>query len=395
VGVSTAEGFGVKILTIASVNLRRFLRERSNIFFVFIFPLALILVLGATFGGGAAPRIGVVQGSDPGPFEKQVIEQLESVEGYELRHFDSESEMVYAVERGQVSAGVLFPDDYDGRLESGLGATIGFIARPEGGTHRLALQAAIADQAARIGAARAVAEQTGVGPDQAMSAVTAVESELGELDVPVSVLGERIFGDDVEQFDLGASSQLVLFTFLTGLTASAAMIQSRQLGVSRRMLSTPTPVGSIVTGEAVGRFAVVLFQGAYIMAATWFIFDVDWGEPIGAFALLLVFSLVGAGAGLLMGSIFSNDQQAGGVGVVTGLGLAALGGCMVPLEFFSPTMRSIAMLTPHAWALDGFSQLLRYGGGVGDVIANLAVLSGFAAVLLSLAAWRLRIVLTR
>ena len=30
--------------------------------------------------------------------------------------------------------------------------------------------------------------------------------------------------------------------------------------------------------------------------------------------------------------------------------LAALGGSMMPLEFFSPTMLTVAHFTPHAWA---------------------------------------------
>jgi len=41
----------VKVLWIALANLRRMFRARANIFFVFVFPMVLILVLGATFGG--------------------------------------------------------------------------------------------------------------------------------------------------------------------------------------------------------------------------------------------------------------------------------------------------------------------------------------------------------
>ena len=34
----------MKSFTIAAVNLKRFVRDRSNVFFVFIFPMLLILV---------------------------------------------------------------------------------------------------------------------------------------------------------------------------------------------------------------------------------------------------------------------------------------------------------------------------------------------------------------
>ena len=56
----------MKVLWIALANLRRMFRVRTNFFFVFVFPMVLILVLGATFGGASTPRLGVVStGSGP------------------------------------------------------------------------------------------------------------------------------------------------------------------------------------------------------------------------------------------------------------------------------------------------------------------------------------------
>jgi ABC-2 type transport system permease protein len=213
--------------------------------------------------------------------------------------------------------------------------------------------------------------------------------------VETTAVGESLFPSTLGRFDLGAAQQLVLFTFLTALAGSAALILSRKLGVSRRMLSTPTSPGTIVVGEGAGRWAVAMMQGLYIVLVTYILFQVDWGDPWGALLILVTFSAVGAGAGMLLGSLFSNDQQAGGIGVVVALGLAALGGCMLPIELFSPAMTRIAHLTPHAWALDGFAELVRRDGTVADILPELGVLTAYAAVLLVLAGWRLRVVLTR
>jgi ABC-2 type transport system permease protein len=97
----------------------------------------------------------------------------------------------------------------------------------------------------------------------------------------------------------------------------------------------------------------------------------------------------------LAGAVFSNDQQAGGIGVLTGLGVAALGGCMVPIEVFPPAMQTIAKITPHAWAMDGFSEMVRRDGGFLDILPNLGVLLAFAAGMMLIGTWRLRRVLTR
>jgi ABC-2 type transport system permease protein len=92
---------------------------------------------------------------------------------------------------------------------------------------------------------------------------------------------------------------------------------------------------------------------------------------------------------MLFGAFFSNDQQAAAVGTFAGLALAALGGCMVPLEIFPDTMQTVARATPHAWALEALDELIVDNGGVGQILAPLGVLAAFAAVLLALAATRL------
>jgi ABC-2 type transport system permease protein len=97
---------------------------------------------------------------------------------------------------------------------------------------------------------------------------------------------------------------------------------------------------------------------------------------------------------LLFGALFRNDQQAGSVGVVAALGLAALGGSMLPLELFTDTMKTIARFTPHAWANEAFAELLRRDGTVADILPQLGVLAGFAALFLVIATWRMRRVIT-
>jgi ABC-2 type transport system permease protein len=98
---------------------------------------------------------------------------------------------------------------------------------------------------------------------------------------------------------------------------------------------------------------------------------------------------------MLLGATAGSAQQAGPLAILLGLVLAAFGGCMVPLEVFPDRIRAVAHVTPHAWGIEGFTELTRHGGTLSDVIVQVAVLLGFAAVLLTLATWRLRAVVVR
>ncbi len=192
-------------------------------------------------------------------------------------------------------------------------------------------------------------------------------------------------GNQTAQFGYGAAQELLLFIFVISLAASTMLIEPRRIGASRRMLASPTPAGTVVLGEALGRFGIALFQGLLIVAVTLALFRVDWGDPLGAAAIVVLFSLVGTGAAMLMGSVLNTSQQAGSLGVFFGLVLAALGGCMVPLEVFPSAMVTVAHVTPHAWAIDAFGKILGHQGTVADVLPQLGVLSAYAAVLLTVA----------
>jgi ABC-2 type transport system permease protein len=380
----------VKALTIAWVAIVRLIRERSNIFFVFVLPIGIIVIIGAQFGGSFAPGLGIVVESGAGELGESLASSFDDRNDIEIVRFEVSDDAVDAVERGSVQAAVVIPAGYDEVLRGGGTAEVGFIARPDAAVFQTIVASEVTDQATVIRAARFASSETEAPFDDALSLAGTLDPAVSGVVVRVETVGEAIFPSSLGQFDLGASTSLVLFMFLTGLTGSAAIIETRRLGVASRMLSTPTPAGTVVTGEGLGRFAVVMVQGLYILFTTLVLFQVNWGDPIGAAAVMILFGAVAAGAAMLMGTVFRNDQQAGGIGVVLGLGLAALGGCMIPIEFFSDTMQRVAHLTPHAWALDAFAVLVRQDGTIVDILPELGVLAVYAAVLLTLSGFRLR-----
>jgi ABC-2 type transport system permease protein len=94
----------VKALAIAGSNLRRTLRERSNVFFIFLFPMLMIFVLGAAFGGSGEPRLGVAV-ERPGPLADRLVALLSAEGGAEVRRAASGAAVVAAVERGEYEVG--------------------------------------------------------------------------------------------------------------------------------------------------------------------------------------------------------------------------------------------------------------------------------------------------
>lgn len=387
------------VVQISRVELLRFLRERSNVFFVFVLPLALVVFIGLQFGGGMGTQLGAVAADDDAA-ASELVDRLDTAEGIEVVPIDDEDELRSLVSRGNLSGGVLIPDGYEDALRSGATFEIGFLGRPDATAQslRTVVDAVVADQAAITGAASLAADAT----DQSVADLIDLAAQVREGMPGVTVSTEAVGGDELAQefsamgqFDLGASSQLFLFVFLTSLASSAALIQTRQFGVATRMLSTPTRLPVILAGLAGGRFVVALFQALYIIVVTALGFGVDWGDPLATSVLVLLFCLVSTGAAMVLGSVFRNDSQASGAGVGLGLVLAVLGGSMIPLELFPAGMLVVARFTPHAWANTAMAEIVRRDGGIADVVMELTVLAGFAVVLLGVATFLLRRALTR
>jgi linearmycin/streptolysin S transport system permease protein len=382
----------MKALVIAGNNLRRMFRRRANIFFVFVFPMMLILVLGATFGNAATPRLGVVV-TRPGPLASALILQLQRTPQLQVRAVASDAALLTGVERGNYDAGLEIPAGYDAAVNSGRTAELSYVARPGVAGQQLGqeVRSVVDRQATLLGAARfAVAQHVAPNISAGLTQVRRIAPVVPAVSVRQESAGKTLFPQAVSQFDESSWTELLLFMFLTALTAGVALIEVRKLGVPRRMLATPTTAATLVAGEVLGRLLIGIVQALVIVFGSALLFGVHWGQPIAVIALVVLFGLVATGFGIFIGTLFRNEQQAQGISLLLGLGLAALGGCMVPLEVFSPTMRTVAHITPHAWANDAFAKLIGDGDSIGAILPQLGVLAIYAVVLLTLATWRLR-----
>ena len=384
----------MKALAIARVNLTRLLRDRLGLFFIGLLPFIIVLVMGAAFGGSFSPQLGVLAGSG-GSFGGSLQQNLDS-SGVDLVEFADEAALIDGVARNRVDAGLVVPADYSEVVISGATVTLTYFAPPNtfGGTLRQSVDAAIAEQSATIRAAGFAASE-GIGDlETNLAMVTSMREMVPGVRIEVLTAGESEFPAGFDPIDHSAQGMLVLFMFLTSLTAADKLILSRTLGVSRRMLSTPTSAGTVLVGEALGRFGIAFVQGLLILLGTAFGFNIDWGNMGLAILMVFAFALVGTGIAMLAGSVFRTAEQAGSFGVFAGLMLAAIGGAMVPYEIFPAGMQAVSKGTPHYWALRGFKDLIYREGGFGSISFELAVLVGFAVVFLGVAVYRFRRVLT-
>jgi ABC-2 type transport system permease protein len=385
----------MKVLAITATELRRLLRWRANIFFLFVFPMLIILLEGAAFGGANKARIGVLD-QDRGMLSQQLVVALRARQSTDVVRYASRARLQSAVAHGDIDAGLMIPADYDADLQRGQTVTLGYLGRPNSGAQDLkaTIQSVAADQSRTIAAAQLLQRQTRSTFASSLARTQAAAATVPPVVVRLTQPDGSRYVTTVGRFQAGASTMLLLFIFLNSLSGASWLIETRKLGIARRILSTPTSVRTLLAGQLLGRFAVAIVQALIIVLGSLLFFGVSWGNPLGTAAVIFAFSLVGTGVAVLLGSVFPSEDRVRPVALLLGLGLAALGGCMAPLEIFPSTARTIAHVTPHAWANDAFSKLLKHSGDLVTVLPQIAVLLGFAALTITAAVWQLRRAIT-
>jgi ABC-2 type transport system permease protein len=377
------------VLTIARLGLLRLSRDRVALFFTFALPLMIITLLAAAVPGGEV-AVGVVT-EDDGPLARELVADLEGADSVELRSFGTVAGLERAVRLEAVQGGVVVPAGYDVALREGRPMAVTLIVDPtsqDAAPIRSTVAAAVANQAAVVQAARFAAGGAG-GFDRGLELAGQLAGGAGGLEVRTTTAGKPGIAG-MGAADYATVGELVLFIFLIGLTSAGDLVEARRDGTARRMLATPTPAWAVVVGEGLGRYAILLVQATFIVLLGATVFGVSWGSPLGVALVVGAFALVATSISLLVGTLARSNEQATSLGPPVGIALAMLGGAMWPLEIVGPAMRAVGHLTPHAWALDAFIDLMGNGASAAAVLPQLAVLALFTAVLLPLAGFRLR-----
>jgi ABC-2 type transport system permease protein len=387
----------VRAALLAGVALLLVLRDRVALFFIVALPLLIATAIGLAAydaGGTGVLSLGVVD-EDRRPIGGDVLAALGRAPGIALRSYETAEPLRKAVRRGHVDGGIVVPAGLDAAVRAGRPAELVLVIDPTKQAQRglrAAVDAVLQEQAARVGAATFASSATGASFEEAYA--RARHSDLART-IEVRASSVTATGSAPRGYDYPIAANLVLFVFITSMAGSADLIEMRRTGVARRLLALPIGGGTILGGIALGRLAIALFQALVILVAGRVVFGVDLGDPLGVGALVLAVALAATGAAMLLGTLFRTADQASSIAPPVGIALGMLGGTMWPLEIVPSAMRTVGHLTPHAWAMDAFLELMTTDAGLADIAPQLLVLLATSALLLGFATVRLRATLSR
>ena len=181
-----------------------------------------------------------------------------------------------------------------------------------------------------------------------------------------------------------APSMAVMFLMFTVSLGARSVLAERQWGTLQRLLTSPTSPAQVLGGKISGIFLTGLAQMAILILFSALAFGVRWGAPVALIGLIVATVFAATGWGALIAAYSKSPGQAMSLGTMMALVFAGLAGNFVPRQNYPEFLRQISLVTPNAWALEGF-QSLGQGGGMSEVLLSIVALTIMGAVLFGVA----------
>jgi ABC-type multidrug transport system permease subunit len=143
----------------------------------------------------------------------------------------------------------------------------------------------------------------------------------------------------------------------------------------------------ILLGKLMPCYLLSVTQALFLLAAGKLVFDMKWGSSPGwLIPLVLTTSLAAMGLALFVASLARTETQVSIYGTILVVLLGLLSGCIVPRALMPEQVRNLSLITPHAWALDAYAQLLLSPTpNITMVATACVVLAGFGIFFVALA----------
>jgi ABC-2 type transport system permease protein len=392
----------IRILDITLKDLMQLLRDVKTFMFLLFMPVIFTFLFGYAFGGFSSGEsdsrlpVGFVSRDDHWLTDSLHDLLLESdVIRLDENIFLSSADLEKLVADGDLAAVIIVPNEYGRALLKDKTARLVVIA-DKNTSAWTTIEAELLRLTSRLdGAVRTatIIEQLDV---EGLPFDYAFERSLSAWDEPPIAIDETTSlavkkSSNENALAHTAPGMMLQFAIAGLLTAAQVIVAERKTRTLQRLLTTATSRFHIVLGHYLAIFLLIFTQFIILILFAQFILKVDYLRlPAGTLLVAISAALCISALGLLIGILARTEEQAIMFSLIPMFVFAGLGGAWVPLEVTGPTFQTIGHLSPVAWGMDGFENIVARGLGFNAVLLPSMALIGYAVFFFILAVQRFR-----
>ncbi|MBN1372972.1 MAG: ABC transporter permease [Anaerolineaceae bacterium] len=373
----------MKIIDLALKDLSQILRDWKAAVFLLVSPIIFTLFFGFVFSGGGGesdPRlpVGLVD-RDQTSLSAALLDLLDDSTVIRVEAGDDLAALERKLAKEDLAALVVIPAGYGAAMQDGAPLTLDVTADPASNAG-MSVQNELQGTAQRLSnASRAAQLSVEVLEEQqpfASSAAReqafaqALEDAIATWQKPPVTLSMRSSalpaaeGEAQLTNSYAHSSPGMMAQFaIAGLIGAAEVIvRERKTRALQRLLTTSISRASILAGHYLSMFIMIFAQFALLIAFGQVFLGLNYAHDwLATLMMALSMAAAAAGMGLLIGVMAKTEEQVIMFTLIPMFILSGLGGAWVPLEVMPETVQKVAHVSPVAWMMDGFQNILVRG----------------------------------
>ncbi len=405
----------MRILDIAFKDVTQIIRDRRSLLFLILMPLVFTLFMGYAYRSGTSAEdtrttLGWLNQDPDGLLSNRLERLLSNSDAFRLEALTTSeaANPSEGVRSGKLAGVLIIPSGFSQGTLNGQKVRLTLIvdeASQNGQAARQAVRVAtvrllsaaeaaqLTDKALQAGGAMAAGSESPAFASAVDQALQGWETPMLRVTVePVRTASVQTESDFwANPYNQASPGMLVQFA-LFGLTSiSMIVVQERKSRTLQRMLTTSLQRSAVVAGHLLGMFTLVFMQELMLIVFGQFALHVNYlRQPLATLLMMVAVGLWIASLALLVAVLVKGEEQVTVFALIGMFLFTALAGAWFPLEATGPAFNTIGHLTPGAWAMDGFQNILIRGQGLSSVLLPAGVILGYGLLFFAVASWRLR-----
>jgi ABC-2 type transport system permease protein len=367
----------LRTLSLIRKEFLHILRDPRTLGVMFIMPIIQLVLLGyAATTDIKHLRTAVVDG-DKSLASRELIDAYRASNYFDIAlYVESEQQLEYLMDSGQVRAGLIIPAGYGQEVAAGDQAEVAFVV--DGSDPSVANTVFAASQSVGQALSMRIMQRTmGIDPDN----------------LPGVQVRPRVwYNPEMKSanFMIPGIMGMILY-FLTALFTSMSIVREREQGTIEQLIVTPIKPLEMIVGKVVPYVFIAFFDVLEVLAIGVFWF----GVPIrGNLELLLglsaLFLLTSLGIGIFISSLANTQQEAMLLTFLTMFPSIFLAGFFFPIEAMPGWLQVVTYIIPLRYMLVVIRGIILKGVGLQILRQEVIALIIFGVAIMLLAAARFR-----
>lgn len=349
----------------AKIAIRRSLRDKTAVFFIFLFPLIFLFIFGGIFGkqGSANFRVALINQSHTA-FADQFSKDIT---GAKIFKVDPDSKTLdqakEKMNHGQLDAAIVLPSDFGAtRGQSPSGQAIVYYSQ-NNATAGQTLTSVLSSQ------------------------FSAINLQLVKVAQPFSVKGVQTNDKGLTQFDYTFAGLLGFSIMGLGIFGPVNVFpELKKSGVLQRLHTTPLRAWQYFLANLVSQSVVGLLTMALMFAVAISVFHLKVSGNYFELAVYIVISIITIfGIGLAIGGWAKNQQQAAPLSNIVTFPMIFLSGTFFPRFLMPQWLQNVSTFIPLTPAIDGLRLIATEGKHLTDLGPQLGLMAIWIVVIYSIA----------